>query len=323
MVDHEALPVIYTAVFGGRDRLRPPIYEMLMPQACRWVRFTDQAVDPAYQGWENVRVHDTRSSRWYKWAPTALFPAAPWSIWVDGTHQWREDPVPIAEAAFKEVSLATFGHWATAAGEYEALRRRFPSMGSLLTAQYRAYTKEGFDYNTPLRLGTVLFRRHTAEQALINTWVWDEVERYGGERDQLALLYILWKHHVSSGAVPGNPFFHPWFRYTAHEGDRGTCYPEIWGPFSRTERKRFRTLLPFALQQNWVEQRLEAYLARWHGRGEPEQYPYYRCRGCRHLVTWNQIRRGGCDCQISNQLTPAQVRWWECGRLLLLPWIGS
>ena len=64
------------------------------------------------------------------------------------------------------------------------------------------------------------------------------------------------------------------------------------------------------------------YLTYWHGRGEPEQHDYYRCHGCRRLVTWHAIRKGGCLCGLSNKLGPAVLTTWEKVRLLLLPTVG-
>lgn len=61
------------------------------------------------------------------------------------------------------------------------------------------------------------------------------------------------------------------------------------------------------------------YLVRWHGRGDAHQHDYYRCHGCRRIVTWHAIRKGGCTCGVSNKLSPARLRWHEKLRLLCLP----
>jgi hypothetical protein len=60
----------------------------------------------------------------------------------------------------------------------------------------------------------------------------------------------------------------------------------------------------------------------WHGRGEAHQQDYYRCRGCRKLVTWRHIRTGGCACGTSNQVSPALLTRWEKVRLILFPTLG-
>ncbi len=64
---------------------------------------------------------------------------------------------------------------------------------------------------------------------------------------------------------------------------------------------------------------LERWLRWWHGRGMAEQDPYFRCHGCRRIVTWKAIAQGGCTCKLSNKLSPAALRWDERVRLLVLP----
>ena len=64
------------------------------------------------------------------------------------------------------------------------------------------------------------------------------------------------------------------------------------------------------------------YLTSWHGRGEPHQHEYYRCHGCKSIVTWKAIRKGGCLCGLSHKLGPAVLTWWEKTRLIMTPWWG-
>ena len=69
-----------------------------------------------------------------------------------------------------------------------------------------------------------------------------------------------------------------------------------------------------------VEPVLHRWLVHWHGRGAPHQDAYFRCHGCKNIVTWKAIRRGGCTCRMSNRVSPAALRWHERLRLVLLPW---
>ena len=61
------------------------------------------------------------------------------------------------------------------------------------------------------------------------------------------------------------------------------------------------------------------WLTYWHGEGAPHQFRYYRCKECRGLVTWKQIRDGGCRCG-ATKVTPANLRWKEKVKVLCLPW---
>lgn len=71
-----------------------------------------------------------------------------------------------------------------------------------------------------------------------------------------------------------------------------------------------------------VEKHLFNRLVYYHGRGDPHQHDYYRCQGCRRIVTWHAIRRGGCPCELSNKLSPALLSRWEKARLVLFPTWG-
>jgi hypothetical protein len=74
--------------------------------------------------------------------------------------------------------------------------------------------------------------------------------------------------------------------------------------------------------RRWVEPRLAARLVACHGRGADTQAEYYRCHGCKRLVTWLVIKAGGCGCGMSNRLSPAVLTRWEMVRLVLFPRLG-
>jgi hypothetical protein len=66
---------------------------------------------------------------------------------------------------------------------------------------------------------------------------------------------------------------------------------------------------------------IQRWLNRWHGLGfGPDQWRYYRCEGCRNIVTWNTIKLGGCFCGISNKIRPASLTRWEMAKCLFFPW---
>lgn len=69
-----------------------------------------------------------------------------------------------------------------------------------------------------------------------------------------------------------------------------------------------------------MERLLGWWLVYWHGEGEPHQYQFYRCHGCRNIVTHRLIVTGGCPCEESSKISPAKLRLGEKARLLLMPW---
>jgi hypothetical protein len=62
------------------------------------------------------------------------------------------------------------------------------------------------------------------------------------------------------------------------------------------------------------------WLLYWHGLGAAHQHEFFRCEGCRRLVTWHLIATGGCRCRQSIRLRPAVLSVADKARLLLLPW---
>ena len=76
-------------------------------------------------------------------------------------------------------------------------------------------------------------------------------------------------------------------------------------------------LLPLLLLTDRIG---KPWLAYWHGIGEAWQYQFYRCHGCRRLVTHHHIAIGGCPCHESVKISPARLRLREKARLVFLPW---
>jgi len=78
---------------------------------------------------------------------------------------------------------------------------------------------------------------------------------------------------------------------------------------------------------SWYERHLEPGLRRWlvwwYGEGHAEQELFYRCEGCRRLISWSAIRQGGCVCGISHKISTTYVTRWERLKLIVTPWWGA
>ena len=53
-----------------------------------------------------------------------------------------------------------------------------------------------------------------------------------------------------------------------------------------------------------------------HGEGADNQFDVYRCYTCGKLLTWNFIRSSKFCC--AGRVVPAEPRWWEAIKLLLV-----
>ena len=71
---------------------------------------------------------------------------------------------------------------------------------------------------------------------------------------------------------------------------------------------------------HYIENKISGYLDFWHGSGGNNQVRYYRCEGCRNLVTWHSIRKGGCNCGLSPKIRPAVMSFCDKAKCLLVPW---
>ena len=70
----------------------------------------------------------------------------------------------------------------------------------------------------------------------------------------------------------------------------------------------------------WIDPIGRRWLAYWHGEGEAHQYQFYRCHGCRRMVTYHIIRSGGCRCFESAKVSPTKLSVVDKVRLLYVPW---
>lgn len=57
-----------------------------------------------------------------------------------------------------------------------------------------------------------------------------------------------------------------------------------------------------------------------HGEGEIHQADLYRCHICKALITFNMIRKGGCQ-KCFGKLSPTRPSFREAFQLLVMPWM--
>jgi len=70
-----------------------------------------------------------------------------------------------------------------------------------------------------------------------------------------------------------------------------------------------------------IERLAKKWLDYNYDNGDEHQYQFYRCDGCKGLVTWKTIRQGGCDCGLGRNLHPACLSLFEKFKLLFMPWM--
>lgn len=188
---------IYTAIFGGFDKLHPP--EVVSPHL-RYVCYTDDSTNVALHVETVVELPrfscPNRSAKWYK-----LHPPPGDTLWIDGGYQVLSDPTPWLEGLTADVGLC--GHAARACPymEGKTVKRWRPAEGAILAKQLKRYRKEGLPPHFGLWEGGCIFRRDTPAVAEFNALWWSEIEN-GSLRDQTALSYCIWKTGIAVNTLP-------------------------------------------------------------------------------------------------------------------------
>jgi len=208
--------VVYTAIFGGRDRPIEPSYRT---KDCDFVCFTDS--DLQSKIWDMrkvVSVNDdpVRAAKIYKILPHKFLPEYEESIWVDGNMLVRGDADAVFKRSFAHAPMAVFDHRQLKGDardcvyeEAEAIiaktkEGKYKDDPVLVRQQIERYRKEGYPEHHDLLSGMVLVRKHLDAHvvSVMEQW-WEEIQK-GSRRDQLSFNYVAWKQHFTSTYLEGN-----------------------------------------------------------------------------------------------------------------------
>lgn len=210
--------VVYTAIVGDGDTLRPPLCEQ--PADISFVCFTDRKFpDPGPWDVRPVShfVRDPRrTARWHKINSHLLFPQYDVSVWVDGSLQLRV-------AADKLAAQALAGHNVLAAfkhperdctyAEHLACRRLRKDDPLVMQRQMDHYKFLGYPpHNGLAETGCVV--RTPAAADFEREW-WATLDRFS-HRDQLSFDFAAWRLKLGYGHLPGSARKSPAFVYHPH-----------------------------------------------------------------------------------------------------------
>jgi hypothetical protein len=215
---------IYTVITAGYDILRPPV---VRSAGYDYICFTD---DPGLEceGWEMRRItpgeDPCKQQRAIKIMPHKYLPEYDHTVYIDGSHQLREDITGLIEQHFS-------GNWLLKIHptrkciyeEGEACIRLGKAAADAVRRQLNAYVAEGVPGNYGLyETGIMVRDNHPEVNAVCEDWHW-EVEKHT-HRDQLSLPAVLRRHGYKPqtiGARTINRYF------TIHKHIKGRP-PRIW-----------------------------------------------------------------------------------------------
>jgi len=206
--------IVYTAIFGGYDNLRPPTNPK---PGIRYLCFSDSK--QSVPGWETIRVTpgetpSVRMARRVKVLAHAYLPSdTDCSIWVDGCTLLlpNHDPRGLCERYLinqepESYHIAVIKHaerdcvWQEA-GACIVLRKDTPAN---IQRQMAYYVEQEYPRHAGMVETNVLLRRHNATTEAFNVAWWDVIERFT-HRDQLSFNYVAYMTETPYAEIMENP----------------------------------------------------------------------------------------------------------------------
>jgi hypothetical protein len=202
------MTVVYTALLGGSDTLKPAPIGL----ADRCVCFTDApAQDP--KNWMLVPwsvIEDPRRDAWrLRCRPDLLFPTADRVLWLDASFEMLDVAALFRDAGDAELAGLHHHERSSCYAEGEELIAIGQSDEWPVRNQLTIYDELGF-VPSGLTTAGILLRRRTPRVLAFNR-LWEaEIARHPGDNTQLSLDYAAWIVGLPivhlQGTYPDNPY---------------------------------------------------------------------------------------------------------------------
>ena len=219
--------VVYTASFGGYDRLRQP--RVLSPNT-NYYYLTDKVGVYPPPPWRIRNVPEgsgcprdpIRRARWCKTHPDVLFPTSSMTVWLDGNIRLLTTVDELERLAFwqaykrtSRMGLFSHPHRSCIYQEARACIAMHKGDPAVIEAQMERYRQEGYPTFAGLVATGVLVRQTCPEMDTFNHHWWYEIQK-GSLRDQLSFNYVARKRKERYGVIPGSIFDSPLVRVAPH-----------------------------------------------------------------------------------------------------------
>ena len=209
--------VIYTAIFGGYDKLPDPTF---LPEGWDFICFTDSDIKSDVWTIKNVPAiyeDSTRNARKYKLLPHRWFPDYDYSLWVDGNIIIQSDVNELIEHYLQDVNLAVHDHNQNVLDPRDCVYKEADTIfyfgkkngnykddPEVIHKQVQGYANEGYPKDNSLAVTMQVLRRHNESDCIktMETW-WQEI-KYKSKRDQLSFNYSMWKTSMNFNYFVGD-----------------------------------------------------------------------------------------------------------------------
>lgn len=202
--------VIYTAISGGYDHLKPIPQNL---QGYKFVCFTDKPTTTLTdQGWElrpiaNSDLDNTRKVRKIKILAHEIFPEYEYSVWVDGSIALtNEAHTTIEKVATDNLELAAFSHPTRNCIYQEATECiiQHRDKPDTIHSWINHLKNEGYPKNHGLIESGVLIRKHNSPLMQEVSKEWWHYIKTRSKRDQLSFNFVAWRKNFSYALLPGS-----------------------------------------------------------------------------------------------------------------------
>ena len=231
--------VIYTAIFGGYDKLPEPTF---LPEGWDFICFTD--TDIISEHWTINKVpaiyeDSTRNARKYKLLPHRWFPQYEYSLWVDGNIIIRDNINELIQKYLSDSNLAVHDHnqnvldprncvydEANTIFYFGKKNGNYKDDPQIIHKQIQGYADEGYPQKNSLAVTMQLLRRHNESDCIETMEQWWQEIKYNSKRDQLSFNYCMWKTGMRFNYFTGDSRNNKYFLNTGKHKKKATKHTE-------------------------------------------------------------------------------------------------
>jgi len=203
--------VIYTALFGQYDDLIEPAQKY---EECDFICFTDQK-DLKSDIWE-IRLIETidlapnMMNRKYKILPHIYLPEYQYSLYIDANIELLKNPFQVLNLIRDNTLIAVLKHEVRDCIYDEAKACVIHGKSNLTDTieQVLMYKSNKFPKHFGLGANRIIFREHNNQEIIsLMEEFWQEYKKWNTKRDQLILMYLIWKRNIKLNFIDENDFF--------------------------------------------------------------------------------------------------------------------
>jgi hypothetical protein len=219
--------VVYTAIFGEKDKLLKPKY---IPYNFDFLCYTDSCLKSNI--WRVIKKEPTdedpvRSAKVYKILPHKYLEIYDYSIWADGNLRVRGNLNKLIDNYLKDYPLAVFDHaqlpdkrnciYKEAETLYKMHEKgKGKANVEIIKKQMSKYREDEYPEGNGLLSGMILIRKHNDDKVirLMMDW-WSEISKFS-RRDQLSFNYVAWKNDFKINYILGDSRNNEFFKHQLH-----------------------------------------------------------------------------------------------------------